>query len=62
MGDDEQELDKGDPDSNNDREKAPNDPDIRIRQLSMGTSSRLQRSYCVWRTTNATTDGNDSST
>ena len=28
MGDDEQELDEGDPDSDNDREEMPNDPDI----------------------------------
>ena len=39
-GDDEQELDEGNPDSNNDCKEAPNDPDIQIRQLSVDTSSR----------------------
>ena len=40
MEDDEQELDEGDPDIDNDREEALNDPDIQIRQLSIGTTSR----------------------
>ena len=62
MGDDGQELNEGNPDSGNDREEAPNDSDIRIQQLSIGTTSRPRRSHRVQRTTNATTDGNDSST
>ena len=62
MGDDEQELDEGDPNSDNDHEEAPNNLDIRTRQLSIGTTSRPRQSHRVRRTTNATTDGNDSST
>ena len=62
-GDDEQELDEGDPDSDNDcEEDLPNDPDIQIWQLSIGTISYPQRLHCVQRTTNATTDGDGSST
>ena len=60
VGDDEQELDKGNQDSDN--EEAPNDPDIQIWQLSIGTNSRPRQSHCVWRTTNATMDGDDNST
>ena len=41
MGDDEEGCDESDPDSNGDREEAPNDPDIRVRQLSIATSRRL---------------------
>ena len=62
MGDDEQELDEGDPDSDNDHEEAPNDSDTRTWQLSIGTISHRRRSHCVQRTTNAITDGDDSST
>ena len=62
MGDDKQELDEGDLDSNNDREEALNDPNIRIRQLSIGTISRPRRSHRGRRTTNTIADGNDSST
>ena len=62
MGGDEQELNEGNPDNDNDREEAPNDPNIRIWQLSIGTSSHPRRSHDVWRTTNATMDGDDSST
>ena len=40
MGDDEQGCDESDPDSNGDREEAPNDLDIRVRQLSVATSRR----------------------
>ena len=61
MGDDEQGCDESDPDSNGDREEAPNDPDIRVRQLSVVTSRRPQRSHRVQRNQNPTTDGNDSS-
>ena len=40
MGDNEEGCDESDPDSNGDREEAPNDPDIRVRQLSVATSRR----------------------
>ena len=40
MGDDEQRCDESDLDSNGDREEAPNDPDIRVRQLSVAISRR----------------------
>ena len=40
MGDNEQELDEVNPDSDNDCEKAPNNQDIRIWQLSIATTSR----------------------
>ena len=40
MGDDEEGCDESDPDNNEDREEAPNDPDIRVRQLSIATSRR----------------------
>ena len=62
MGDDEQELDEGHLDGDNDCKEAPNDLDIQIRQLSISTISCPQQSHRVWRTTNATTDGDDSST
>ena len=61
MGDDEQKLDKGDPHSDNDCEEVPNDPNIQIWQLSIGTTSRPRRLHHVQRTTNATMDGDDSS-
>ena len=61
MGDDEQECDESDPDSNEDREEAPNDPDIQVRQLSVATSRRPRRLHRVWRNRNSTTDGDDSS-
>ena len=38
MGDDKQGCNESDPDSDIDREEAPNDPDIRIQQLSVATS------------------------
>ena len=38
MGDDEKGCDESDPDSNGDREEVHNDPDIRVRQLSVTTS------------------------
>ena len=40
MGDDEEGCDESDPDSNGDREEAPNNPDIQVRQLSVATSRR----------------------
>ena len=49
MGDDEEGCDESDLDSNGDREEAPNDPDIRVRQLSVATSRRPRRSHCVRR-------------
>ena len=49
MGDDEEGCDESDPDSNGDREEAPNDPDIRVRQLSVATSRRPRRSHRVQR-------------
>ena len=61
MGDDEEGCDESDPDSNGDREEAPNDPDIRVRQLSVATNRRLRRSHRVWRNQNSTTNGDDSS-
>ena len=42
MGDDEEGCDESNPDSNGDREEAPNDSDIRVRQLSVATSRRPQ--------------------
>ena len=54
-GDYEQELDKGNLDNDNDREEAPYNPDIQIWQLSISTTSRIQRLHHVQRTTNATT-------
>ena len=42
MGDDEQGCDESDPENNGDREEAPNDPDIRVRQLFVATSRRLR--------------------
>ena len=41
MGNDEQGCDGSDLDSDRDREEAPNDPDIRIWQLSVAISRRL---------------------
>ena len=61
MGDDEERCDESNPDSNGDREEAPNDPDIRVRQLSIATSRRRRRSHRVRRNQNSTTNGNDSS-
>ena len=61
MGDDEQGCDESDPDSNGDREKAPNDLDIRVRQLSVATSRRPRQSHRVRRNRNSTTNGDDSS-
>ena len=61
MGDDEEGCDESDPDSNGDREEAPNDPDIRVRQLFVATSRRPRRSHRVQRNRNSTTNGDDSS-
>ena len=61
MGDDEEGCDESDPNSNGDREEAPNDPDMRVRQLSVATSRRLRRSHHVERNRNSTTNGDDSS-
>ena len=61
MGDDKEGCDESDPDSNGDCEKAPNDPDIRVLQLSLATSRRPRRSHRVRRNQNSTTNGDDSS-
>ena len=61
MGDDEQRCDESDPDSDRDREEAPNDLDIQVRQLSVATSRRPKQSHRVRRNQNSTTDGDDSS-
>ena len=61
MGDDKQGCDESDPDSNGNREEAPNNPDIRVRQLSVAISRRPRRSHYMWRNQNSTRDGNDSS-
>ena len=61
MGDDEEGCDESDPDSNGDREEALNDPNIRVRQLSVATSRRPRRSHRVRRNQNSTTNGDDSS-
>ena len=61
MGDDEERCDESYPDSNGDCEEAANDPDIRVRQLSVATSRCPRRSHCVRRNQNSTTNGNDSS-
>ena len=61
MEDDGQKLDEGNPENNNDCEEAPNDLNIQIRQLSIGTTRRPRRSHRIQRTTNATIDGDDSS-
>ena len=61
IGDDEQGCDESDPDSNRDRKEAPNDPNIRIQQLSVATSRRPRRSHRVHRNRKSTIDGNDSS-
>ena len=60
-GDDEEGCDESDPDSNGDREEAPNDPDIRVLQLSVATSKRPRRSHRMRRNRNSTTNGDDSS-
>ena len=61
MGDDEEGCDESNPDNNGDREEAPNDPDIRVQQLSVATSRRPRRSHRVRRNRNSTTNGDDSS-
>ena len=61
MGDNEQGCDESDLDSDRDREEAPNDLDIPIRQLSVATSRRPRRSHHVQRNQNSTTDGDDTS-
>ena len=61
MGDDEQGCDESNPDSDRDREEAPNDPDIRVQQLFVATSRRPRRLHRVRRNQNSTTDGDDSS-
>ena len=61
MGDEEEGCDESDPDSNGDREEAPNDPDIRVWQLSVATNRRPRQSHRVQRNRNSTTDGDDSS-
>ena len=61
MGDDEERCDESDPDSNGDREEPPNDPDIRVWQLSVATSRCPRRSHRVRRNQNSTTNGDDSS-
>ena len=61
MEDDEQRFDENDPDIDRDREEAPTNPDIRIRQLSVAITSRPRRSHHVRRIRNSTTDGNDNS-
>ena len=61
MGDDEEGCNESNPDSNGDREEALNDPDIRVRQLSIATSRCPRRSLRVRRNRNSTTDGDDSS-
>ena len=45
MGDVEAGCDESDPNSKGDREEAPNDPDVRVRQLSVATSRRPRRSH-----------------
>ena len=47
MGDDEQGCDESDPNSDRDREEAPNDPDIRVWQLSVATSRHPRQSHRV---------------
>ena len=61
MGDNEEGYDESDPDSNGDREEAPNDPDIRVWQLSVATSRSPRRLHCMRRNRNSTTNGDDSS-
>ena len=61
MGDDEQRCDQSDPDSDGDREEAPNDPDIRVWQLSIATSKHPRRLHRVWKNRNSTTNGDDTS-
>ena len=56
MGDDEEGCDESEPDSNGDREEAPNDPDIQVWQLSVATSRRPRRSHHVRRNRNSTTN------
>ena len=61
MGDNEQGCDESDPDSNGDREEAPNNPDIRVQQLFVATSIRPRRLHRGRRNQNSTTDDDDSS-
>ena len=61
MGDDEEGCDESNPDNNGDCAEAPNDPDIRVRQLSVATSRRPRRSHRLWRNGNSTTNSDDSS-
>ena len=61
MGDDEEGCDESNLDSNGDREEAPNDPNIRVRELSVGTSRRPRRLHRVRKNRNSTTNGDDSS-
>ena len=61
MRDDEQGCDQSDPNSDRDREEAPNDLEIQVWQLSVATSRRPGRSHHVRRNRNSTTNGNDSS-
>ena len=61
MGDDEQGCDESDPDSDRDREEAPNDPGIQVWQLSVATSRCPRRSHLIQRNQNSTTNGDDSS-
>ena len=61
MGDDEEGCNESDPDSNGDREEPPNNPDKRVRQLSVARSRCPQRSHHVRRNRNSTTNGDDSS-
>ena len=61
MGNDEEGCDESNPDSNGDCEEAPNDPDIRVWQLSVATSRRPQRSHRVRRNQISMTNGDDSS-
>ena len=61
MGDDKEGCDESDPDSNGNREEAPNDLDIRVWQLSIATSRHPRRLHRVRRNRNSTTNGNDSS-
>ena len=60
QSDDGEGCDESNPDSNGDRKEAANDPDIRVRQLSVAISRRPRRSHRVRRNQNSTIDGNDS--
>ena len=59
--DDEEGCDESNLDNNRDREEASNDPDIRVRQLSVATSRRPLRLHQMRRNRNSTTNGDDSS-